>query len=190
MPSRSLAQLHRSLFEEGFLGRRSLEMMNLDFSSSLLPDIAGSFSLCLEPRVRGGFEIDTANSEWGTRGWVWQEQMLARRLLLFGRAMVRLKCNHLTHSDDDTIEYNVDPPYARGRDQWFSWVRQYTEKNLTKHIDRLPAISGVAKMGDRFCHDHGWEGLEVHRRHLARWLACGALLGAGSRKEIPSPYTT
>lgn len=116
---------------------------------------------------------DLNYSEWNTRGWVFQERLLSRRLLYFGARMI-----HFQHGDHVISEngYSVDDDFfdprltAQGggtmrycatdllhqlqmvQDQgrfitefWYKLVTVVNPSNFTDRRDILPAIAGVAR---------------------------------------------
>lgn len=141
-------------FDQGFLGCRSSspDTIALDFRSNLDPRIAGKFCLSLIPsgQKHRGFRHDIKVSKWATRGWVWQERMLAKRVLLFGDTMIHLQCDHKhTQSEDGRgVLGQIRSPHKETLNgwTWASWISEYSEKELTRLSDRLPAVSGFAKM--------------------------------------------
>lgn len=149
-------------FDHGFLGcRSSPNTIALDFQSHLQPAITGKICLSLTPTGGKqrclGYDIEV--SKWATRGWVWQEERLARRILIFGATMIYMRCDHdagLTRSEDGgssvvRTAFGETSPHKETRDGW-DWTRrvaEYSGKELTKLNDRLPAISGLAKMMDQ-----------------------------------------
>lgn len=112
------------------------------------------------------------------RGWCYQERLLARRVLHFGRQELFWECKSLTtcecqlHEDTPNLglyelyahqektqldsmlhnqkvgfEKKLLQPEDSGRvPTWHEIVTQYTRLGLTNPSDRLPAISGVAKV--------------------------------------------
>lgn len=100
-----------------------------------------------------------------TRGWVLQEQLLARRTLVFGQDELHWECSTCQASESfpDSHEYSTDEvPYNIFRPGWENllkgkpvdsdrqkaWNRlisTYSRRSLTKPSDRLMAISGLAE---------------------------------------------
>ncbi|PMD36898.1 HET-domain-containing protein, partial [Hyaloscypha variabilis F] len=96
----------------------------------------------------------TANAPLLRRAWVFQERLLAPRVLHFGEELTwecreesycecsgashRMKIDHatslLSKSSDSTLH-----------DQWRRLVMRFTSLRLTHETDRLPALSGAAK---------------------------------------------
>lgn len=138
-------------FEEGFLVSRRSESFELDFSSALNPQGVGKIALSTIPDPRryltdNSLELELNNCKWDTRGWVWQEQKLAKRLLIFGKQMIHFKCDHCTRSEDGSNAYVAAGPHGQGHlGSWTKSLEDYTPKSFTFMKDRLPAISGLSK---------------------------------------------
>lgn len=106
------------------------------------------------------------------RGWIFQEQILAPRVLYFGADQIAWECCESSlrqdgRFDDHALEqfgnfpnfkvalglgaipsttYEVDP---RSHSWWAKIVDEYTRRDLTYVSDRLAALSGVAKAYER-----------------------------------------
>ncbi|PTD02605.1 hypothetical protein FCULG_00009221 [Fusarium culmorum] len=100
-----------------------------------------------------------------TRGWTLQEFMLSSRMLIFSDHQLLWQCKQKdlqsVTGDDDGLEYQqgleslpwaafedtAGPSFgAHDADKLYLWktiLRQYSERDLTNHGDRLPAITGV-----------------------------------------------
>ena len=113
------------------------------------------------------------------RGWCYQERLLARRVLHFGRQELFWECKSLStcecqlHEDQpdlglpkayehlmkdqlDSILHNpklelrsIQPEDPSQVSQWHQIVTRYTRLGLKYPSDRLPAISGIAKVVQR-----------------------------------------
>ncbi|KAK3392286.1 protein TOL [Sordaria brevicollis] len=101
-----------------------------------------------------------------TRGWVLQEQLLARRTLIFGKDELHWECATIEASESfplsiDTERWDdvndrrtifqhqwenlLDGGDAQRRKAWELLVQTYFSRSLTKASDRLIAISGIAE---------------------------------------------
>ncbi|EGO53716.1 hypothetical protein NEUTE1DRAFT_126950 [Neurospora tetrasperma FGSC 2508] len=99
-----------------------------------------------------------------TRGWVLQEQLLARRTLVFGKKELYWECLTCQASESfpDTIErpfsfyYKIFPHDwesllngrlvdSNRRRAWMLLLGTYSKRSLTEPSDRLVAISGLAE---------------------------------------------
>jgi hypothetical protein len=86
------------------------------------------------------------------RGWVYQEQLLSRRMLHFTRNELIWECLETTQCecgwyDSDTRQAGVRENYKRptGHKAWGQIIRGYAKRPLTVATDRLPALGGIAK---------------------------------------------
>lgn len=145
-------------FNEGFLNPRRIEAVEISFSSALNPHVEGSFSLStlavpsplqqdLTDRLPLASEL--RHCKWDTRGWVWQEKKLSRRLLVFGKQMIHLKCAHFIRSENGINIEDVNPSREDGRESWTNCLEEFAGKQLTFIQDKLPAISGMFKQLDQ-----------------------------------------
>ncbi|KAK4465368.1 heterokaryon incompatibility protein-domain-containing protein [Cladorrhinum samala] len=120
-----------------------------------------------------------------SRGWVFQEQLLARRMLTLGRREVHWDCGELR-----TREYGIGDAVGRGEEvvygqerwlqgsrgsdpertrAWEGVIEGYSYKDLTRYSDRLTAVSGLAaRLGE------GWDGVRylagLWSHRLRHWL--------------------
>ncbi|KAG4423518.1 hypothetical protein IFR04_003341 [Cadophora malorum] len=126
----------------------------------------GKFSL--RPRRPRGTEkmSEIFDSRWITRGWTFQEERLARRVLMFGKNKFFLDCRTIERAED-TEYYRLRPDwvgsvcnipseengairaskYSQMRsssDHWQTLCSHYSYRELTFPADKLPAISGIA----------------------------------------------
>jgi hypothetical protein len=119
------------------------------------------------------------SSEWFKRGWVFQERMLAPRLLIFSDTQILWGCPRLQAAEswpkgktaENYIDRFLSATVERERlqdllhpesgikmshDAWWNFLRDYMESELTVRSDRLPAIKGLAALvenltGERYC---------------------------------------
>lgn len=106
-----------------------------------------------------------------TRGWVYQERMLAPRVLYLGRQELFWDCQHCRTCECGGADYQnreaQKGDFARIWEfpadlvemQWRKVVQQYSNLQLSFRSDKLPALSGLA---DRFQQQTGqkyWAGL-------------------------------
>lgn len=156
--------------QESFL-RRNRKSVDVEFRSRLSPGIKGRFSLVSSgyrmsgPDIYdGGFPyLDDIDAELESRGWSLQEKEMSPRKLLFGKAMLHWQCSH-TQSENglargleggnmleflrdagDRAEYCSWPRRAKQR-HWLDILPQHCHRELTYPTDRLPSLSGMAKI--------------------------------------------
>jgi len=119
------------------------------------------------------------NSEWFNRGWVFQERMLAPRLLIFTKTQVLWGCaklqaaetwpcgktndNHIDTFNSVEVEKTrlnllVHPKngICSSHLPWWKFLQDYMSSQLTVWSDRLAAIRGIAALvedltGERYC---------------------------------------
>lgn len=106
------------------------------------------------------------NSPLSLRAWCMQEKLLCPRILYFGKKQTYWDCNTLSHLeaygsappenklysglDFGKASYNVEINRLRKKMKypdyrlWIRFIHEYSERNLTKLEDKLPALSGLA----------------------------------------------
>ncbi|KAL7952007.1 heterokaryon incompatibility domain-containing protein [Trichoderma barbatum] len=87
-----------------------------------------------------------------TRGWVYQEQLLSRRMLHFTQHELIWECFETTRCecgwyDNNMNELDVGGWYKRspGSKAWVQIIKGYAKRPLTVATDRLPALAGIGK---------------------------------------------
>jgi hypothetical protein len=129
--------------------------------------IQGQFSLRLRLRwatSRSDKMAEISGSRWVTRGWTFQEERLARRVLMFGESKFFFDCRTLERSEDTDmhklrpawVTSVIEVPRAdlrnnpenievdRHWNHWQTLCTHYAYRRLTFREDKLPAISGIA----------------------------------------------
>lgn len=111
------------------------------------------------------------------RGWILQEKLLSRRLLHFGAGKLIFQCCTDVHLD--SVHYNFpanayystryaakkpldqlkDSDAQEVRMYWYEIVEDYSTRDLTKRDDRLPALSGLARVFTKVLHEDYVAGL-------------------------------
>lgn len=128
--------------------------------------VDGKFSFRSRRRSGGTEKMsDIGESRWITRGWTFQEERLARRVLMFGenkfffdcRTKERVEGSDLYQTRPDWVtsvadgpdEYQAENPdsteQSQSWDHWQTLCSHYAYRELTFPEDKLPAISGMAK---------------------------------------------
>ncbi|EON95747.1 putative het domain protein [Phaeoacremonium minimum UCRPA7] len=92
-----------------------------------------------------------------TRGWVYQERLLARRIIHFTRNEVIWECKEAMscecgHNEGAWKMVKREAPSLSDM-TWSGICAEYTKTELSIDADKLPALSGVAR---RFGEAHGW----------------------------------
>lgn len=140
---------------------RSQHTFDLDFQSSLYPPARGTYTLVCCTGLAWGEEgydplsIDFRHSAWYERGWVFQEDNLSARKLLFGQHMVHFVCGRMEVSENDENCWSAIDDWSAaavaklGREELFrqfsNTAGSYGGRMLSYESDRLPALSGLAR---------------------------------------------
>jgi len=111
---------------------------------------------------RPSWKNQILSSPLNNRAWVLQERLLSSRILHFAKDAVFWECSELKSSQFEPngipdVKLLADPvsyTYAFRnltsaecvRSAWLQLVQHYTKLGITKVEDRLPALSGLAKM--------------------------------------------
>ncbi|KAF7884340.1 uncharacterized protein EAF02_004676 [Botrytis sinoallii] len=148
----------RSCHDSIFTPREDLSC-TLSFQSSLSKEVVGSYCIYLSKMSREDpSDIDLSNSIWTSRGWVWQEQIMAQRLLVFGKNMVHLKCHNCIYSEDGTVD-EVSSSYILRASRfqtsyispgdWNMWMMDFSGRQFTFPSEKLASVSGLALAFER-----------------------------------------
>jgi hypothetical protein len=111
---------------------------------------------------RPSWKNQILSSPLNSRAWVLQERLISPRILHFTKDAIFWECSELKSSQFEPsgipdVELLADPvSYAYSlrnltsaecaQSAWFQLVQHYTQLGITKVEDRLPALSGLAKM--------------------------------------------
>ncbi|POR37078.1 Uncharacterized protein TPAR_02724 [Tolypocladium paradoxum] len=87
------------------------------------------------------------------RGWVYQEQLLSRRMLHFSRHELLWECNEKMkcqcgwHTSQDSSVLPLASRYKQPvvSKEWSQIIKEYSKRDLTFSTDKLPALAGIAK---------------------------------------------
>ena len=102
---------------------------------------------CVDPDVW----LDVKDGVLSTRGWTFQETLLAPRTLHFAETQIYWQCESLRASEiyvDGLLHtpFNVKNQLASTGNKWWTIVNEYTSRSLTHETeDKLVALSGVAR---------------------------------------------
>jgi len=103
------------------------------------------------------YEEEVIHSPLSTRAWVFQEQVLSRRIIYFARSQLFWECEHCRLSEDGCPQQQDQQIYPILASQkplstaqiFRSWylgaVQTYSSRSLTHKHDKLVAISAVAR---------------------------------------------
>lgn len=140
---------------EHFLQRPVDEMVTLQFQSILDPDILGQYSIRLEPRHAKPAEHDLERSQWVSRTWVLQEEIMSTRQVVFGNRCLQFRCSTGTFFEDGRFEFNTRMVQDASTPFWIPSIPIYSSRKLTYASDKLKAIAGVAKYMENSNHAKG-----------------------------------
>jgi hypothetical protein len=147
---------------EGFL-QRSQETVEIQFQSTVRPDIDGKFYLRHVPQFNiedkwhffGLESIELSSSTWSKRGWTFQEDTLSTRILYFGQTMMFYECEHWERLEfDDRRHFQSRSTFKTESWQhhhlvpyetWETAVSLFSGRKFTYPEDKFPAISALAE---------------------------------------------
>jgi hypothetical protein len=108
--------------------------------------------------------LKVKESKWATRGWTYQEAVLSPRKLFFTKEEVYFVCNAMQCQESIHVRpeklykargnrfagdiMHFQPYSSRKRQQFSNFmehVREYTNRNLTRHTDSLRAFLGILR---------------------------------------------
>lgn len=98
--------------------------------------------------------VEDPDTEWPllSRGWVYQEQLLSRRMLHFTRNELIWECLETTQCECGWYDSNMRHQSTRDSYKrspadkaWVEIIKGYAKRPLTVMTDRLPALAGIGK---------------------------------------------
>jgi hypothetical protein len=176
-----------TIVHQGFLQRPLKEAIKLPFCHG--GGVKGNVHLAFDPRIA---KCEALN----TRAWVFQEAVLARRLLIYSRTGVAWSCisDHIQSSRFEPHKMaflveqiavargmfghpdhrgHLDPRYGivhmNPLEAWHGLVENYSSLDLTFFNDKLPALAGIAGEFQSIINDRYVAGMWA--RDLAHQLA-------------------
>lgn len=129
-----------------------------------------------------------------TRAWTLQERVLASRILTYTKHELRWTCLSGTACECGLFgEFATDPfrsvfsveEEAEVHKLWHDVLERYTQRNITYIKDRLPALSGIAKVVQDISRSEYIAGL--WSKTLIRDLAWSAVSGEYALPEYAAP---
>jgi hypothetical protein len=124
--------------------------------------------------LRDHFQVEVDGGPLAARGWTLQERLLARRIVFFGKEQVHWECRATRWSEStrlQPIQYIESsapglvalrgglPMFGSGfspaqqnlnqtklLNDWYRVLGEFTRRGLTMKQDKLPALSGIAKV--------------------------------------------
>ncbi|KAI0471221.1 heterokaryon incompatibility protein-domain-containing protein [Xylaria cf. heliscus] len=172
---------------QGFL-ERNPDRITVSFRSRLWPVMEGSYNIRTagigELRIQESPDIDTTydetladDSAWNRRAWTFQENILSVRQAGFGAFQLCFRCPKNFRSEGGPLqgtginELGIAHELAHGCGKhavWHEAVELYVLRDLTRETDRLPAISGLARLVG-YSHEDYYAG--IWRQGLAVGLS-------------------
>lgn len=135
----------------------------------------GSLSMS---QIMTNIKEEVGNSHWNSRGWTYQESLLARRRLVFTETQCCFQCGNqwflesLDYPKRSNFDFSGIPhPFPKRFDQSEEYrafehrAQEYSQRQLSDDSDALPAISGILK---RFRFLPHISGVPVF--HPLRWV--------------------
>ncbi len=105
---------------------------------------------------RQDFKSTVDESVLSSRGWILQERLMSRRILHFGKEQICWECRTMVDQEDGLVLPD-EREWLRGihnellghnettdTKNWRRIAEVYSQCQLTKHCDKLPALSGIA----------------------------------------------
>lgn len=143
------------------------------------------------------------------RAWALQENFLAPRIIRYGQRELKWSCRSFkcaeeephrrTRCDDSKHIFRIGPVFnssgimlfsnqhikKQKLDYWYKIVNEFVVRKLTYEVDRLPAISGIAKeirsqVGEAYTYRAGLWQQDIHR---------GLLWSTNGRALVGTQYT-
>lgn len=130
---------------EHFLPRQAEEVLSLEFRSTLKPDISGQYYIRLEPHRFWPGTGDLWGLAWRSRAWVWQEEVMSTRQVVFGKRFLQFRCSKGFLLEDGRRDHDAAMVLKTSMLFWYHAMRTYSSRRLTYPSDRLKAIAGAAK---------------------------------------------
>lgn len=98
------------------------------------------------------------------RGWTVQERVLSRRILVYGTDEMSWQCHGIQIQESGVLLPPMSMSICRFPDilwpgGWWRIIQDYTSRNLTNYMDKLPALSGMARIWQLRTEDRYLAGL-------------------------------
>lgn len=120
------------------------------------------------------FENTVNSGPLNRRAWVFQERLLSRRILHYGKDQLHWECqedclsedgheafgNHY-HKSTSILSSAANSRIKRNNlyKDWYKMVENYTDRHLTRESDKFPALSGLVSVFARLSEDRYVAGL-------------------------------
>jgi Heterokaryon incompatibility protein (HET) len=146
--------------EEGFLGPRTFQDNEpLTLSLRIQPGHDKTLPVLIRTPAMYSYSAHDFNhtvekSILSERGWILQERLMSRRILHFGSEQTCWECRATVDQEDGMVTngrrewltgaHNALKKASSDDNYWRQVVEAYSRRQLTQHIDKLPALSGIA----------------------------------------------
>lgn len=158
---------------DGFLQQKS-SCVRLPFQSYLAPDMASSFLVQHIGHLSGRsnppwdssneswllLSTDLRKTLWNERGWVFQENQLSTRKLIFGQCSIYFVCDHTEHARGKDVTFDdLEPhigkvlPETDSKAVYAAWnssilycYSSYDASTFSQVTDVLPGLAGLARL--------------------------------------------
>ncbi|KAL1843209.1 hypothetical protein VTJ49DRAFT_2760 [Mycothermus thermophilus] len=170
----TIAAANSASADEGFLKpRRSPRTIKLPFRNGSPRVLMGHFMVA-EPTPEDAqnqqdhYLVETDGSPLSKRGWTVQERLLSRRIVFFGEGQMHWECGsarwsestrmqpiqYLEQSAPGLVALRTLPKFGSSPtkdpfkllNDWYRILNVFAQRELTKKEDKLPALSGIAKV--------------------------------------------
>ncbi|KAF6815761.1 heterokaryon incompatibility protein [Colletotrichum plurivorum] len=168
----TLVAASSSSCDETFI-HRQYSKVTLPFVSRLNQSVVGQYGLFPSgygaQETTGGWPfLDESKSAWQRRGWTLQEDIMSTRKLIFGVSMIHFQCSSSNLQENnfagfkarlkgpdilernkslqDLLNIKSSASFSTLYTFWEELLSTYSRRALTRESDRLPAISGIAKV--------------------------------------------
>ncbi|KAI0899745.1 heterokaryon incompatibility protein-domain-containing protein [Annulohypoxylon nitens] len=179
---------------QGFLERQP-PLLRIPFRSKIKPQIEGAYGIRLQGininfsvhiiDDRSYIDKDLATSNWGKRGWTYQEQALSKACIWFGTSRIHFLCPEWSFTEGDAIRSRALPhfqldhlnvPDKHADSLCWNWyanvVEQFAERLFTNRTDLFPALSGLAQNFHKILGDEYLAGIWSIDLHKGLWFSC------------------
>ncbi|KAL8779486.1 MAG: hypothetical protein Q9203_001387 [Teloschistes exilis] len=163
----TLAATSAKTSSDGFLKDYDSPVAIRSWKSPKDPTIDGKYYLTYRHSVLNTWQYIEDKTLWATRGWIFQERLMSRRILHF-LPDFELAWECRTEDDSQNLSHKDRSPKDRGYwiltkekdpriskpvpgfdatyERWYWITSNYSPRNFTYDTDRLPALSGLARV--------------------------------------------
>lgn len=162
------------------------------------PHCGLTYSSCNDPGVCGSVSLGPAytachrsTEPLNRRAWALQVDFLSTRVLTYGTSELSWTCNCAGIKEIQPAP-SLAPHKAIESPKWNGWhqiAEDYCSRELTRNMDKLPALSGLVEAFREVSGDTYLAGLWMRNlSHQLLWQHCGLLINGRYRYTQPSEY--